>query len=162
MLFADDNLIFCKASAKEAQAIKNTITQYENASGQKVNYDKYHIIFSKHVSDEIKNDILQILNMKEVDRFTKYLGMPTHLGRSKRQIFDFIQDRILKNLKGWKEKHLSFAGRGILRKAVAQAILTYIMSGFLLPKHFCHKLESLICMFWRGSSTDTKKVQWNS
>jgi len=98
--------------------------------------------------------------MKKVENFSKYLGMPTLIGRSKRQVFDFIQERILKKLKGWKEKHLSFAKRGTLIKAVAQAIPTYIMSGFLLPKLFCNKLEKLICDFWWGSTTDRKNMHW--
>jgi hypothetical protein len=44
--------------------------------------------------------------MKRVEHFSKYLGMPTKMGRAKSQVFDYIQDRILKKLKGWKEKHL--------------------------------------------------------
>jgi len=86
--------------------------------------------------------------MKKVDNFSKYLWMPTHIGRSKRHVFNFIQERILKKLKGWKEKHLSFAGRSTLIKVVAQTIPTYIMSGFLLRKNFNQKLERLICDFW--------------
>jgi len=130
LLFADDSLIFCKATIEEAQNIKDIITKYERASGQKVNYDKSEIIFSKKTNEDTHNRILQILNMNKVENFSKYLGIPTHLGRSKRQVFDFIQDRVLKKLKGWKEKHLSFAGRGTLIKIVAQTIATYIMSGF--------------------------------
>jgi hypothetical protein len=57
--------------------------------------------------------------MQRVEHFSKYPGFPTHIGRSKNQAFQFIQDRI------WK-KNLSFAGRATLIKAVAQAIPTYI------------------------------------
>jgi hypothetical protein len=98
--------------------------------------------------------------MKMVNHFSKYLGMPTKVGRSKRQVFDFIQDRIWNKLKGWKEKQLSFAGRSTLIKAVAQVIPTYIMSCFLLPKNLCQHIESMTCKYWWGSSTDRRKIHW--
>jgi hypothetical protein len=43
-------------------------------------------------------------------------------------------DRIWKKLKEWKEKSLSFEGKEVLIRAVAQAISTYYMSCFLLLK----------------------------
>jgi hypothetical protein len=110
LLFADDSLFFCRDTKKEAQVIKDIITNYQEASGQLVNMDKSEMIFSKHTPHDQKAEIYSTLPMKTVQHFNKYLGMPTHMGRSKRQIFDFIQDRIWKKLKGWKEKHLSFAG----------------------------------------------------
>jgi hypothetical protein len=52
--------------------------------------------------------IQQILYMKRVEHFSKYLGIPTEMGIAKSQVFDYIQDKILNKLKGWKEKHLFF------------------------------------------------------
>jgi hypothetical protein len=98
--------------------------------------------------------------MKRVDQFSRYLGMPTQIGRSKNQVFDYIQDRVWKKLKGWKEKHLSFAGRSTLIKAVAQAIPTYIMSCFLLPKDLCKHIERMTCKFWWGNSQDRQRIHW--
>jgi hypothetical protein len=46
-----------------------------------------------------------------------------------------------KNSKVGRKKNLSFAGRGALIKAVAQAIPTYIMSSILIPKGVCDQLE---------------------
>ncbi|MCH91094.1 putative ribonuclease H protein, partial [Trifolium medium] len=76
------------------------------------------------------------------------------------QVFNYIIDRVWKKLKGWKEKHLSFASRGTLIKAVVQVIPTYIMSCFLLPKGLCKQLESMACNFWWGSNTDRRKIHW--
>jgi len=86
--------------------------------------------------------------------------MPTHFGRSKEQDFHFIMDRIWKKLKGWKEKNLSFEGRGVLIRAVARAIPTYYMSCFLLPEGLCSKIEKVVCSFWWGSNGDKKKIHW--
>jgi hypothetical protein len=116
-------LLFCRANDKEAQEIRNIILDYQEASGQLVNMDKSEIIFSKHVPQHKKETIEQIIPMQQVTNFSKYLGMPTHMGRSKMQTFNYIQDCVWKKLKGWKAKHLSFAGRSTLIKAVAQAYL---------------------------------------
>ncbi|PNX96792.1 ribonuclease H, partial [Trifolium pratense] len=135
LLFADDSLLFCRATSGE-------------------------MMFSKGVSEDTKKEISSILPMNVVNHFSKYLGMPTAMGRSKKQIFNFIREKIWKKLKGWKEKHLSFAGRGTLIKAVAQAIPTYLMSSFLIPKGVCEQLVQMICNFWWGSSTDHRKIHW--
>ena len=86
--------------------------------------------------------------------------MPTQFGRSKEQDFHFIMDRIWSKLKGWKEKSLSFEGRGVLIRAVVQAIPTYIMSYFLLPKGLCEKIEKAVCSFWWGSTYSKRKIHW--
>jgi hypothetical protein len=70
-------------------------------------------------------------------------------------------DRVRKKLKGWKERHLSFAGRSVLISAVIQALPTYVMSCFLLPKGLCEQIESAICRFWWGSN-DKQKIHWKA
>lgn len=86
--------------------------------------------------------------------------MPTQFGRSKVQDFNFIMDKVIKKLKGWKERNLSFAGRGVLIKAVAQAIPVFVMSCFLLPQEICDRIERAVCQFWWGSDGESKKIHW--
>jgi hypothetical protein len=160
LLFADDSLMFCRANIEEVNYINSIILDYQNASGQLVNINKSELLFSKYVKEEVKRSIHNILPMQQVEQFSKYLGMPTNIGRSKKQTFQFLLDKVWKKLKGWKEKHLSFAGRATLIKAVAQAIPTYIMSSFLLPKSFCEHMESQICKFWWGNNVDKRKIHW--
>ena len=88
------------------------------------------------------------MNIKVVESQAKYIGLPTFVGRSKTQVFDFVQERVWKKLKGWKEKVLSQASKEILIKSVAQSIPTYIMGYFLISKNICSKTESMISNFW--------------
>jgi hypothetical protein len=66
----------------------------------------------------------------------------------------------LKRLQDWKLKFLSQAGKEILLKAVVQAIPTYCMSIFLLPKVLCKEINSLMKNFWWGHKDKQKKIRW--
>ena len=65
-------------------------------------------------------------------------------------------------LAGWKGKLLSLGGKEILIKAVAQAIPTYTMSCFLLPKSLCNELEKMMRNFWWGQKNQELKIAWIS
>jgi len=88
------------------------------------------------------------MQIKVVECHSKYLGFPAFVGRSKKQVFDFVQDRVWKKLKGWKEKFLSTTGREGLIKSMVQAIPTHAMSCFLLQMGLCKHIESMISKFW--------------
>lgn len=67
------------------------------------------------------------LSFKAVEEHDRYLGLPTYIGSSKKKIFQVIQEKVVKKLKGWKEGYLSQAGLEVLIKAIACAIPTYAM-----------------------------------
>jgi len=81
-----------------------------------------------------KEMICNKMNVKTMMSHTRYLGLPVVFGRSKKEFFSFVIDRVWKKLKGWKERYLSRAGKEVLIKAVAQAIPSYIMSCYKLPE----------------------------
>ena len=69
-------------------------------------------------------------------------------------MFAEVKERVVKKLTGWKGKLLSIGGREILVKDVAQAVPTYIMSCFQLPKTLCKDLENMMRNFWWGQRDD--------
>ena len=105
------------------------------------NTKKSSIFFSPNTSQEQKDEILSILGPMNDSRHAKYLGLPSIIGRSKKQIFAEIREKVEKKLAGWKGKLLLMGGKEILIKAVAQAIPSYTMSCFLLPMSLCEDLE---------------------
>jgi hypothetical protein len=104
LLFADDSLLFIRANRTEADRIMKTLHTYQKSSGQVVNLDKSEASFSRNVPEEDKDMICNMMSVKTVMSHTKYLGLPLVFGRSKKEIFSFIVDRVWKKLKGWKEK----------------------------------------------------------
>lgn len=49
LLFADDSIIFCRASVLECDRVMKVLEDYERVSGQKLNKDKTSIYFSKNM-----------------------------------------------------------------------------------------------------------------
>jgi hypothetical protein len=142
-IFVDDSVVFCRATRAETHELTNIINLYEGASGQKVNLDKFEMCFSKNSHRSIKQSFKDVFPIQITDKMTKYLGIPAYVGRSKNNIFQNIVDKIRSKLKGWKERCLSFVGRAILIKAVAQATPTYIMSFFYFLWEFVSRLRVL-------------------
>ena len=91
-------------------------------------------------------------------RHKKYLGLPSLIRKSKSQVFAEIKERAGKKLAGWKGKLLSIGGREILIKVVAQAVPTYTMSCFQLPKTLCDDLESMMRNFWWAKGTMSQNL----
>jgi len=55
---------------------------------------------------------------------------------------------------------VSWAGREVLVKAVAQAIPTYEMSIFKLPKDLCSSIQGMINRFWWSHDPNKRKIHW--
>ena len=83
-----------------------------------------------------------------IKHYEKYMGLPSLLGRNKKNTFNSIKDKLRKQLAGWKEKLLFKARKEVLIKVVAQAIPTYTMSVFKLSDSLCEDLTSMIRNFW--------------
>jgi hypothetical protein len=160
--FADDSLIFCKAKKEEAAHLKAIFEEYQRISGQLINMTKSEMTFSPRLYQHIKDDFHRNLPLPITNNITKYLGMPTQIGHSKQAVFNFILDKVRGKLKGWKEKHLSFAGIVMLISAVIQALPTYIMSCFMLPNSMCVQIEKDICRFWWGGNDGQHKIHWKA
>ena len=114
LFFADDSIIFTRATVEEGKEILEILKAYEQASGQRINYDKSELSFSQNVLSSRIYLLEEVLAVKAVERHDRYLGLPTLLGRSKTQMFDYVRERVWKKLKGWKERFLSRAGKEIL------------------------------------------------
>ena len=91
------------------------------------------LFFSKNTPDEIKEEIKNRFEAQVIRQHEKYLGLPSLVGKNKRNTFNDVKEKISKKLAGWKEKLLSKASKEVLIKAVAQAIPTYTMSYFKIP-----------------------------
>ena len=80
--------------------------------------------------------------------------------KSKVNTFIELYEQITKRVIGWKEKFISKVRREILIKTIAQAIPTYTMSLFKLPKALCDSINSAIARYWWVQTKDERKIHW--
>ncbi|KAK8317615.1 hypothetical protein V6Z12_A13G120800 [Gossypium hirsutum] len=90
----------------------------------------------------------------------RYLGLPNMVGRRKKDAFQHICDRMRMKVQSWGTRLLSQRGKEVFIKTILQAIPTYSMSCFLLPKMFRMKLESVMSHFWWQKSSTRKGMHW--
>ncbi|KAK6152875.1 hypothetical protein DH2020_012514 [Rehmannia glutinosa] len=122
LFFADDTLLPGCATTEEARHFHFAINLYEKVLGQLVNLYKSSIVFSRDVDQSTVVDIVHILGFKKVDSHRKYPGLPSIVGRNKKEIFGHIRDRIWHCIQGWSRHNFSKADKEILIKSMLEAI----------------------------------------
>ena len=135
---------FFKANRESAEVVKEALNTYCQASGQRINADKSSIHFAKGVNGNVQEEIKASLQVHNVALSEKYLGMPTDVGLSTNGAFKYLKDRVWKKIQGWMEQTLSAGGKEVLIKAVAQAVPTFSMSYFRLPRGLCQHIDGLL------------------
>lgn len=139
----------------EAKCIKAILLQYEVCLGQKVK-----VFFSKNMMTEDKDTVCNILEGIVPQRSSKDLGLPMVIGRSKKQVFEFVKNRVKRKVQNWKNQLLSPGGKEVLLKSVALALPVYSMSCFKLPKGLCADITSIMSSFWWGQKDEEQKIHW--
>ncbi|XP_042964743.1 uncharacterized protein LOC122298967 [Carya illinoinensis] len=160
LLFADDCVIFSKASKEVWLAIHDLLLLYEVSSGQKLNREKTTILFSPNTSELVQEEIIYEAGEIVCGDYGKYLGLPTMIGRSKYETFRSIKERVWRKIRSWKNSFLSSAGREVLIKAVLQSIPTYTMNVFRFPRKLCKDINSMIANFWWSGNKDSRGIHW--
>lgn len=137
------------------------LQNYESVSGQAINFQKSGIYFSNNVDRDKKLLIEDLLLVRNDHSTGKYLGLPSLVGSSKKVVFNFVKEQVWKRIQGWSEKIISRAGKAVLIRNVAQAILTYCISCFLLLKSLCQEIEKMMNIYWWSTNSNSKKgVHW--
>lgn len=160
LLFADDCYIFTKLKDKEEENIKKFLIEFSKASGQIINLEKSDLIFSNNTPTQTQVKITEYLNITQIETPSKYLGLPTNIGKNKTNLFNFINDKITQKIQGWKQNLLLQAGKEILLKAVVTSIPTYAMQCFLLPKKLCNEIDKKQRYFWWRQKNNERKINW--
>jgi hypothetical protein len=93
----------------------------------------------------------------EATSFGKYLGVPL-IGRApKRSDYNYLINQVKTKLSAWKAKHLSYAGRITLSKAVIEAIPLYPMMTTAIPKACLNEIQKIQRAFIWGDANGNKK-----
>lgn len=107
LFFADDSLFFCRAKMGDVKEIQTVLSQYELASRQQINGLKTTLFFGKSVSNDTKNVLKIFLGILKIKEYKKYLGLLVVVWRNKKESLNYIKERILGKLQGWKKAFIA-------------------------------------------------------
>ncbi|KAK8684255.1 hypothetical protein V6N13_040285 [Hibiscus sabdariffa] len=163
LLFADDSLVFLRNDMSEVHCLKDILSTYSAVSGQKVNFSKSTAYFSPRTPPEHRVAVHEALGVQEVSDPGIYLGVPLLIGKNKYAAFGRYRDKMDTRVSKWSNLLLSFSGREVLIKSIAQALPQYIMSCYLLPCSLVEEMSRSIRRFWwsgKGSARGWPFVAW--
>lgn len=101
--FADNSLLFLRATLEGDLVLKSALSRFEQLSGLKVNLEK-SAVFSLNLFVGGESDGLgDMLGVPESVRDGKYLGLSYLIGRSKKNVCNYIRERVDKKTRGGKK-----------------------------------------------------------
>lgn len=119
LLFVDDRFLFFQAMREESTKVKALLNEYEMLRGQAVNFQKSCVFFNANVRRDKQEELAEILGVYNDLRDGKYMGLPSLIGRTKKAIFNFLKDRVVKKIQGWSNKIILRVGKVLLIKNIA-------------------------------------------
>lgn len=131
--YADDTILFMDEDETKAANLKRILTCFEKVSGMRINYAKSELIPLGVGEDEL-TPFVNIFGCTVGTFPIKYLGIPLHYDKLRREDIQPLIDKILKRMAGWRGKLLSYSARLTLIKACLASIPVYLLSFFKFPK----------------------------
>lgn len=116
LFFADDLILFAKASVGQLRVVMNCLDTFCKASGQKVNHSKSKIFVSKNVDSLVISRLEEVAGISTTTHLGNYLGIPILQKRMSKEDFQPLLDKAHRRLAGWRGKLLSLARRITLTK----------------------------------------------
>lgn len=92
LFFADDSLLFCKATSGKWSRLSSLLEKYKKVPKQKLNKEKTSIFLSRNTSQEARDCIIQLSGIPVIQRFDKYLGLLALVGKSRVREFQSIKN----------------------------------------------------------------------
>lgn len=158
LIFADDILLFVKATNKNTKAIANVLNSFSQIFGLNFNTTKSKIWCSPTVPDNMRLNISNSLFFQNSANLGSYLGFPLKPTYHPND-FNFILDKINNKMKIWQSKCLSSVGRSQLISSTSFTIATYYMSALSLPKKIHNKIDKINRNFFWNHSNTYNKIQ---
>lgn len=162
--YADDTILFTKATSSNILALKFLLFCFEEMSGMKINYQKSEV-YVLGVTKEIEEEIADMLNCKVGEMPFNYLGLPMGVEKLGKKVFTPLMQKIEKRLESWHSGHLSFGGREIRINSCLSSVPLYAMGFYKLPDDFHHKIDSIRGRFyWQGTGGKKKyhMIRWSA
>jgi ribonuclease HI len=155
--FADDLMIFCKATMRNANNLRDLLNEYGENSGQRISPNKSKL-FGGSISSTRLLSLSHALGFSIGTVPFNYLGVPIFKGKPKKIHLQALADRVKSKLASWKGHSLSLMGRVQLVQSVIHGMLLYSFKIYSWPRSLIKHLDSCIRNFVWSGNVDTKKL----
>jgi hypothetical protein len=154
--YVDDTLLFLKHGFLESCYLKWLMICFEQLSGMKINYNKSYLI-PVNLSEQETQMYSRTFCCKVGNFSIKYLGVPLHHEKLKREDIQTMVDKTINRIPGWQGRLMSYGARLALLKACLVSIPIYSLSVIKFPKWAIEAINSQIAnFFWDDSDKKHK------
>uniref|UniRef100_A0A803NSJ4 Reverse transcriptase n=1 Tax=Cannabis sativa TaxID=3483 RepID=A0A803NSJ4_CANSA len=81
LFFADDSFMFLDGNIDECDTMSHILHHYSRLSGPQINLDKSEVSMGSRISPQLGQSLASRLGVKLVAHHTKYLGLPSFIGK---------------------------------------------------------------------------------
>ena len=122
---------------------------------------KSEVFFSPNVEAHLRDVIVTELEVRQASNQTKYLGLPSIIGRKKKDVFQTFLDKVRKKTAGWKERNLSIGEKGSSKiRHSSNADVCY--DSFSITGCANKRATSCFQHFWWGHGNKENPIRWSS
>lgn len=162
LFFADDCMLFSKASIAYVRNLMQILNNFAKASRQAINFDKSGFFTSANIHHKHIKLVSRTLGLKYLSSSEKYLGTPLFVNRDRTRSFQFLTDKFYARLGNMKKTNLNGAGRTVFTKHVLSSLATYHMSCFPFPKKLTSKFDAIQRTFWWSKKKPRRAAYFRS
>jgi hypothetical protein len=126
--------LFIDKNEDYAHNLKWILTCFELMSGMRVNYHKSELVPVNIGEENEVNEFADIFGSLVGTLPIKYLGIPLHYSKLRREDLQPLIDKIIKRIAGWRGKLLTQAGRLVLIKTCLASVPVYLLFFFKFPR----------------------------
>ena len=125
LLYADDTLIFFKASKDQLTHLCWVLMWFEALSRLRNNLDKSELLPIGNIPNA--DDLADELGCKVSNLPSTYLGLPFGASYKLVIVWDGVEERFKKRLAMWKRQYISKGGRATLIKSTLSSLPIYFV-----------------------------------
>ena len=162
--YADDTLLFMEKDTSSAVNLKWILTCFEQVSGMRINYNKSELI-PINMSKEETQPYVDIFQCVMGDFPVKYLGIPLHFERLRKEDLLPLIESIINRIASWRGKLMSSAAKIVLIQACLASIPIYLLSFFKFPKWALQLINNQMANFMWNDEEGNHKIHlanWQS
>jgi hypothetical protein len=154
--YADDTLMFSACDKNALRKLNIVLMLFDRVSGMKINFNKSEFVPMNLVDGEV-HEVAHILDCPNGSIHFKYLGVPIHFEKLKREDLQPVVGKLIKRVVDWRGRLLAYSSRLTLIKSCLASIPIYFLSFLKFPKWAIRLLESQMAHCLWNNDADCRR-----